>query len=232
MKKLFTASNGEHFSVAALRTAFVFLIGIALASSLFVATAPMATAANMTPTQMIQSQLPQSKTMASATKTEFLSATCAAVKKYRPVAPSITKAAVNAHADWKKEILRTVITCLGPDDCDLIAQDVAAVVSAFPDEANALIELAIELAPPCRDAIGQAPGGGVGVFTNAPINQSLPPGTVAGGGGGGFNPEDTRLTVCDNGSSVVVLSSRLATYLTAHPGAFVGACVVTPATNR
>lgn len=233
MKKLLMVSHGEHFSVAALRSAFVFLIGVALASTFSVATVPIAQAADMTPTQMIQSQLPQGKTIANATKTEFLSAVCAAVKKFREVAPAITKAAINAHPEWRRELLRTVITCLGTDDCDLIAAAVAAAVQVFPDDANGLIELAIQLVPNCRDAIGQLPGGGgAGIFTEPPMNQNPPPGTIGGGGGGGFNPEDTRVTVCDNAVNVIVLASQLAAYLTAHPGASVGTCVVTPVTNQ
>jgi hypothetical protein len=234
MKKLLMASNRQYFSVARVRTAFVFLIGVALVSTFSMATAPMANAAEMTPTQMIQSQLPRGKTIANATKTEFLGAVCAAVKKFRELAPAITMAAIHAHQDWRREILRTVITCLGLEDCNLIATVVATAIQTVPDDASGLMELAIQLAPNCRDAIGQIPaGGGVGgVFTNPPDNQNPPPGTVGGGGGGGFNPEDTRLTVCDNAVNVIVLASQLAAYLTAHPGAFVGACVVTPATNQ
>jgi hypothetical protein len=233
MKKLLMVCHGEHFSVAALRLAFVFLIGVALASTFSVATAAIAQAADMTPTQMIQSQLPQGKTIANATKTEFLSAVCAAVKKFREAAPAITKAAINAHPEWRRELLRTVITCLGTDDCNLIASGVAGAIEVFPDDADGLIELAIQLAPDCHGAIGQLPpGSGPDLLTNPPDNLNPPPGTLGGGGAGGVNPEDTKITVCDNGVNVIVVASQAAGYLSAHPGASVGTCVVTPVTNQ
>lgn len=232
MKKLPMASNGEQIPMAGL-FAFALLIGIALAFTFSVATAPIAKAAGMTSPEMIRSQLPQGKTIVTASKTEFLSAVCAAVKKFREAAPAITKAAINAHLEWRLEILRSVITCLGTDNCNLIASGVAAAIEVFPDDANGLIELAIQLAPNCHGAIGQLPpGSGPDLLTNPPDNLNPPPGTIGGGGGGGFNPEDTRVTVCDNAVNVIVLASQLAAYLTAHPGASVGTCVVTPVTNQ
>jgi hypothetical protein len=233
MKKLLRASNGEHFPLATFRTAFVLLIGLALASTFSVATAPIAKAAGMTPIQMIQSQLPHGKNIANATKTEFLSAVCAAVKKFREAAPVITKAAINAQPEWKRETLRSVITCLGTNNCNLIASGVAAAIEVFPDDANGLIELAIQLAPNCHRAIGQLPpGSGPELSTNPPDNLNPPPGTLGGGGAGGVNPENTKLTVCDNGVNVIVVASQVAAYLSAHPGASVGTCVVTPVANQ
>ena len=69
---------------------------------------------------MIESQLPQGKTVQTAGKAEFLAAVCAAVKKYRSAAPQIVRFAVDAHPEWKKDILRTAYRCLGTDDCRLL----------------------------------------------------------------------------------------------------------------
>jgi hypothetical protein len=235
MKKLLIAFNGEHYFAAILRTAFVLLIGAALVFTFSMAIVPVAKATDKTPAQMIQSQLPEGKTPANASKTEFLSAACAAAKKFRAATPAIVKAAVNAHPNWSREILRTAITCLGADNCSLIASSVNAAVKAMPDDANGLIELGIQLAPNCTEAIGQIPAGGggegAGVFTNPPTNQNPPPGSL-GGGGGGFNPEEQRVSVCDNNVEVLVLASRVSQYLATHPGATTGACQPTSVTNR
>ena len=236
MKKLLMALNGEHYSVATLRTAFVLLIGAALVFTFSMAIAPVAKAADRTPAQMIQAQLPEGKTIANASKTEFLAAVCAAVKKFREATPAIVRAAINAHSNWSREILRTAITCLGTDNCNLIASTVGAAAKAMPDDASGLIELGLQLAPNCSDAIGQIPAGGggdgTGVFTNPPTNQNPPPGSLGGGGGGGFNPEEQRVNVCDNNVEVLVLATQVSQYLATHPGATTGACQPTSVTNR
>ena len=105
----------------------------------------------MSPTQMIESQL-QGKTSASASKAEYLTAVCEAVKKYRNSAPAITNAAVNAHPGWKKDILRTVFRCLGTSDCRLLGAVLRASISG-PD-ASEMTDLAVQLAPGCAGSFG------------------------------------------------------------------------------
>ncbi len=233
MKKMLMVNSGEHLS-ASFRAAFVVLLGLALASVFWAATAPSAVGAEMTPLQMLQAQLPAGKTVQTANHDELAGALCAAVKSYRDAAPQIVKAVIATGKISAREAVSISVRCLGSRDCALVAEVVAVGVNASPDDASAIIDDAIAQAPDCRDAIGQVGrvGGGGGNFSNAPaINQNPPPGSV-GGGGGGFNPEESRVTVCDNGTEVLVFASQLDEFLRTHPGAFAGPCQPTPVTNK
>jgi hypothetical protein len=239
MKKMLMVTSGEHLS-ASVRAAFVFLLGLALASTFWMTTAPSAVGAEMTSMQMIASQLPHGVTIQTASKAQFLEAVCAAVKHHRDAAPQIVKAATQTGKATPREVVSTSVHCLGtPDskggvDCALIAEVVAVGVSVSPDDASAIVDEAIQIVPDCREAIGQilhVGGVGVGNFGNPAININPPPGSV-GGGGGGFNPEVARITVCYNGVEVQVLATELGAYLRSHPGARVGHCQPTPVTNK
>ncbi len=250
MKKLLTVTKGDQLSFASLRTAFVFLVALALAATFWMATAPVAVAVQMTPKQMIEVELPQGKVLMMAKKPELAAAVCAAIKRNREAGPQIVRTAVTARPEWTKRIVETAIHCLGSEDCDAVAEIVSVGMTTDPDEASDLIDLALKLAPDCHGAIDAAgrsdgktvlndgktvlpPGEGpaeTGNYTNPPTNQNPPPGSI--GGGGGFNPQDNRVTVCNNGTEVRIRASNLAKYLSKHPGAHLGACGVTPRTNR
>lgn len=243
MKNLLMVSNGEHLAVRFLKAASVLLIGFALAASLWIASTPAVVAQDMTPPKMIESQLPQGQTVETAKKADFLAAVCAAVKRYRPSAPQIVRFAVEAHPEWKKDILRTAFSCLGTDDCRLLTRVLRSAIAGSPNDANDLAELAIKLAPGCSGAFGDNKGGGgtdpgtdpgtdresgdEGNFGNAPGNINPPPGSVGGGGGQG-----NVVAVCFNGQTRFFTPEGAEDFLRNNPGATLGACQVTPAQNQ
>ena len=180
MKKMLMVSNGGPRLARIVKAMSVILIGLALGTAFWVASTPVAKAQDMSPTAMIESQL-HGKTGATASKAEYLAAVCEAVKKFRNAAPQITRAAIDAHPGWKKDILRTVFRCLGSDDCRLLNRVLRASISG-PD-ASEMTDLAVQLAPGCAGTFG---GGEVieeGNFGNPPgINLLPPPGSIGGGG--------------------------------------------------
>lgn len=241
MKHLLTVPESGLLSAANARTVLSLLLAAALGAGLWVGTVPVARGARtLTPAEMIQEGLPPGKTMKSATKPEFLSAVCAAVRKHREVAPEITKAAVAAHREYAGDIVATVLRCSPSLDCDFVGLIVTSAVRAAPSEASIIDDAALAVAPDCADAIQAAttkggsdiPGEGPDNFGGGPpLNQVPLPGSI-GGGGGGFNPEDQLLLVCDNGTQRTVAQSQLGAFLSSHPGSFVGSCQPTPTKNR
>ncbi len=242
MKNFLTFPKGGLLSFLSARTTLSLLLTAALATGLWVATSPAAKAREMTPTEMIQENLPPGKTMKSATKPEFLSAVCAAVKKHRDVAPAITRVAVLTHRSYAGDIVATVLRCGPNGDCDFVRSIVGAGIRVAPSEASAIDDAALAIAPDCADAIQaaiphdgkevlEAPAEGPADFSSgAPTNQLPLPGSI-GGGGGGFNPQDNLILVCDNGTQRKVRESQLGSFLSGHPGSFVGSCQPTPVTN-
>src|SRR3982751_991181 len=104
MKKLLMVSNGELLATRVLKTVLMLLIGVALGTAFWVASTPVAKAQEMSPSRMLESQLPSGKTMATASKQDYLAAVCSAVKKFRSASPQIARAAADAHPDWKSDI--------------------------------------------------------------------------------------------------------------------------------
>jgi len=231
MKKMLMVSNDGTRSARIVKTTYLLLIGLALGTSFWLASAPVARAQDMSPTKMIESQLPQGKTSASASAKEYLAAVCEAVKKFRNAAPQIVRAAVDAHPSWKKDILRTAFRCLGTDDCRLLARVLRSAIGDGSD-ASELTELGIELAPNCAGLFGDAKGGGGGVeeegnFGNPPGgNLNPPPGSIGGGGGQG-----NVIAICHNGRTIFVSPQGAEFHLRNHSGDRLGACVVTPFQN-
>jgi hypothetical protein len=229
MKKLLMVSNGEHLAARILQAALVLLTTLALGTMFWVATTPVARAQDMTPQRMIEAELPHGKTVETAGKAEFLTALCRAVQRHHAAAPAIVSFAVDAHTDWQRDIMRTAFRCIGTDDCRFLGRVLRAVISGHPDDANALTQLAIELAPSCSDAFGGGNGGGDngGNFENAPMNLNPPPGSIGGGGGQG-----NVIAICHNGHTIFVSPQGAENHLRNHPGDRLGACVVTPFQNN
>jgi len=228
MKKLLMVSNGEHLVARIFKTTLLLLIGLALGTSFWVASMPVAQAQDMSPTKMIESQLPQGKTMESAGKADYLAAVCAAVKKWRSASPQIVRAAVEARPAWKRDILRTAFQCLGSDDCRLLVRVLRGAIAGAPDDASGLTETAIDAAPSCAGSFGGGGGGDDddgGNFGNPPGNLNPPPGSLGGGGGQG-----NVIVVCFNGQTLFVTPQRAQELV--NQGATVGACQVTPAVNQ
>jgi hypothetical protein len=219
--------------------AFAFFLALGLTAALWVATIPVASARLMTPKEMIEAGLPPGIVMKTASKPQFLTAVCGAVKEHRKAAPAIAETAVTAHHEYAGDIVATVVRCSN-GNCELAGAIVAAAVSATPDDAVVIEDAAVAAAPDCADAIQAATanvghaGGSIQGATNyggsPPTNQ--PPFVGPIGGGGGFDPALGAVLVCDNGTARFVPANKLPNFLAAHPGSFVGACVVTPSTSR
>jgi hypothetical protein len=228
MKKLLMVSNGEHLAARIVKAALVLFITIGLSVMFWVASSPVAKAQDMSPEKMIESQLPQGKSVQTAGKAEFLAAVCAAVKKYRPSAPQIVAFAADLKSEWRNDIMRTAFRCVGTGDCRLLGRILRALTAANPNDAQELTELAIELAPNCASAFGG--GGGhddEGNFGNPPGNLNPPPGSIGGGGGQG-----NVIAVCFNGQTLFFSPQGAQEFLNANPGATLGECQVTQATNN
>jgi hypothetical protein len=245
MKYLRTVSQGSVISSAFARMALSFFVMTALATVLWVVTLPAARARTLTPAEMIQENLPPGKTMHTATKPEFLSAVCAAVRRYRPAAPGITMVAVSTHREYAGDIVGTVLRCTPSGDCEFVENIVRAGVLDAASQAAAIQDAALSAAPDCADAIQDALardgkeilGGGKEILQPpaegpaGPIALLPPPGSVPGGAGG-FNPQENVVQVCDNGTQRSIRADQLAAFLSSHPGSFVGSCQPTPTQNR
>ncbi len=224
MKNLLMASNGERLAARIFKSATYLLTAFALATMFWVAGTSTSHAQNMTPEKMIQAELPQGVAVATAGKADFLAALCAAVTKHRSAAPQLATFSVNLHPNWKKDILRTIFRCLGNDDCRLLGRVLRALSTG--SDASELAELAVQLAPSCAPNFGGEPAD-EGGFGNAPGNLNPPPGSIGGSGGQG-----NVIAVCFNGVTRFFSPEGAQAFLAANPGAYLGACVVTPVQNR
>jgi hypothetical protein len=241
MNKSLMVSTAVQTSARFAQTSVVLALIMTVVAGLWLGSAPGVSGRELSPREMIEQGLPPGKTMQNATKSEFLFAVCAAVKKHRRESPQIARVAVAAHREYAGDIVETIIRCATSTeepDCEFVGAIVAAAVAALPDAASAIADGALAAAPNCADVIqsalepaapGEGPAGGFGA--NPPGGVLPPPGSV-GGGGGGVNPQEQPVLVCDNGAQVTVLLSQLTAYLSAHPGSFVGSCQPTPVTNR
>ncbi len=147
-----------------LRVLLILIAQLAFTLASFAAEPLTIQSVEMTPRKMIEAQIPNGKSIDSVSKEDYLTAVCAAVKKFRPSAPQIAGAAVKMHPDWKKEILTTSFHCLGNGDCALLAQIFHVISPTRGAATRDLIKLAIELAPDC----GSGRGGSDGNFGNPP----------------------------------------------------------------
>lgn len=225
MKKLLMVSNGESLALRLLKTAMLLLAGLALGTMFWMASTSAVQAQNMSAEKMLQAEMSQGQAVGSASKADFLSALCSAVTKHRGASPQIAAFAAQLHPEWKKDILRTVFRCLGTDDCRLLGRVLRAIASG--DDASELTDLAIELAPGCSPSFGGGVPDDGGGFNNAPGNLNPPPGSIGGGGGQG-----NVIAVCFNGVTRFFSPEGAEEFLRNNPGATLGACVVTPVTNR
>ena len=233
MKQMLTPDTGTHFPARLLRSTVVLLTGVALGFALWTAIAPTSVAQDMTPMRLIQANLPAGKTLANATKEQLLSAVCAAIRKNRTQASQIVRSAMAARPAWSSDILRGAFDCAGRDDCALLGRIYREAVAANPDEASALTDLAVSLAPGCRFGDGKNVHDGGHVvdhgwdgFGPAPANVLPPPGSIGGGGGQG-----NTVAICHNGRTLFVSPRGAEQHLRNHPGDTLGPCVVTPNQN-
>lgn len=235
LNSLANDARSRRTSVAAALTILCIAVTVAFLAM------PVAIAREMSAIELLQSQLPAPKTLATATKAELLAAVCSAVKKSSKDAGQIVRAAIGTHKAPAADVVGQAITCLGKDkDCSAVGRLVHAGVKAAADETSQIVERALMLSPDCRDAIEQASrarsgdenaegeNSEEGNFTDGPVNQNPPPGSM----GGGFGPQDNSCLVCHNGQEISMPCSEVPGYLANHPGDTSGACQVTPAANR
>ena len=201
----------------------------------------MAAAHLMTTTEMIEAGLPPGIMVKTASKPQFLTAVCGAVKDHRKAAPAIAETAVGAHREYAGDIVATVIRCAN-GNCELTGEIVGAAVAAAPESAVTIDDAAVAIAPDCADAIQAATSKPPEAVAEGPPEDNtdfgtppsnMPPVLIdPGGGGGGPSPEITIVGVCDNGQDRRIPSKAVGHFLATHPGSFVGRCQVTPVTSR
>jgi hypothetical protein len=208
--------------------------------------APSALARGGGPAELLQSNLPKSKTLGSASQSEVLDAVCSAIRKSPRDAAQVVTAAAGTRKELAADAVGKALTCVGSLNSELVAGIVAAGIAANPDAAAAITERAIMIAPDFRSAVERSSRAdssqteasghaaeGEGGFTNPPGNQNGPPGSFAGGGGG-FNPQEGKCTVCHNDKNpheISIPCSQVPKYLADHPGDYEGSCQATPVTN-
>ena len=213
------------------------IISSALAIAVYVGSVAASGTSQITPAEMIQTKLPRDKTLVTATRSEALSAICAAIRKWPNEAPQIVRTAAGARKEMTTDILKESIECLrgdakeGPASCDLIGKTVAAAISADGEDASKITELALQQAPDCAEGIESAMTPGEGPNAGAdPPNLNPPPGSLSGIAG---NIDQRKtVTVCDNGINVQLSPSNEESFLTTHPGSRAGACQATAAVNK
>ncbi|GEM_PF-2647840 len=235
MKKAFTAAK--------FKTIFSLLAGIALASGLWVASAPIANAVQKTPAEVIQAQLPGDMTIATASDRQLLDAVCKAVKQSPKEAGLIVRTAAGARQKIRTDVLCMAIKCHRASDeeaqgtrCTWVIDVVREWIKQDPSLASQLTESISQCSPSCRETLQVAivegkdvPAEGPGGFggTTVMTNINPPPGAAGGGGGPGTN----SCIVCHNNQNVTISCADLQTYLAGHPGDSPGACQATPITN-
>ncbi len=242
--------TAAEFQTRSARTSLAVIALFALGGLFWMTTAPVTAARVITPNEMIEAGLPPGLALKTAGRPQFLTAVCAAVKSHRQSAAVIAKTAVTAHHEYASEIVATAVRCARGDnaDCEVTGAIVAASISAWPQAAAAIDDAAVAAAPDCVDPVqkrtesdgkqvldgkevlsADIPAEGPENLPDLPTNQI---GSVDVVGGGGFNPQESRVWLCDNGQQRKIRWTQMPKYLTTHPGAHAGKCQVTPATSR
>ena len=205
-----------------------------LAAGFWVSLVPATLAREVTASQMIADQLPGKKTLKDATKSEFLGAVCAAVRKRRSAAAAITQAAVAARRESAGDIVGAVLRCSGKANCELVGSIVVAATAAEGDPAK-IADAATAKVPNCAETIREASRRG-GKASDRPEAETAPErGPLIGTSNGpdeGFDPHEQLNLVCDGGTQRAVRASQLDDFLHSNPGSFVGVCQTPPQTNH
>lgn len=227
--KTFRAVTISKGLAAAVLKSMLSLAAIAiLATGFWLASAPLAKAA--TAAEMLQSNLPAKTTLATAPRSDVLSAVCKSITSNRNDAADIVRAAAGARKDLSSDIVSQGVQCTnngtGGADCGLVQRILHAGTEADPNNAAKLTETVLALAPGCvldskdgKDVPAEGPG-------NTIANINPPPGSSTGGGG------STGCSVCHNGHVVTVACHTLDDYLREHPGDTSGPCETTPDRNQ
>ena len=215
------------------RTLLIFC-GVLLLATAFWVLLPATMAREMTASDMIADQLPARKTLKSATKSEFLGAVCAAVRKRRTLAAAITQAAVMARRESAGEIVEAVLRCSGKTNCELVGSIVAAATTAEGDPAN-IANAAIAKAADCAESIREASRRGAKASDRAEAEAAPEQSPLIGTSNGPderFDPHEQLNLVCDDGTQRAVRASQLDDFLRSNPGSFIGVCQPPSKTNH
>ena len=183
---------------------------------------------------LIAGQLPARKTLKSATKSEFLGAVCAAVRKRRTLAAAITQAAVMARRESAGEIVEAVLRCSGKTNCELVGSIVAAATTAEGDPAN-IANAAIAKAADCAESIREASRRGAKASDRAEAEAASEQSPLIGTSNGPderFDPHEQLNLVCADGTQRAVRASQLDDFLRSNPGSFIGVCQPPSKTNQ
>ncbi len=178
------------------------------------------------PAELIQQGLSGRRTLKSANKVDLLSAVCRAVRQRRSEAPAITSAAVTVRPALTAEIVSRLLSCSGQLDCDFVVQIVSAAAAANNNALTAIGDAAVARAPNCADAVvralkgtGRRPAPGSAKSNGATTN-----GPGAAASEETFDPLESLVLVCDNGTPRAIRASLVDEFLNTHPGSIRGAC--------
>ncbi len=179
---------------------------------------------------VLEGQLPAVQGLRKVGKEAFLDTLSSAIKRYRQIAPQVSGGAAMVRQEWALDVLEEAFKAAGAD-CGMRARILRSVIAAVPEKASELTERAIALGPDCAGAFG---GGGAPPsedsdgFGNPPmLNNTIPPFANAGGGGQG-----NVMVICHNGQTLFLSPQAAEAHLRDHRGDTLGACTVTPVTNR
>jgi len=205
-----------------------------LAAGFWMALLPTVLARELTAAQMIADQLPGGITLKSATKSEFLGAVCAAVRKRRSAVAAITQAAVMARRESAGEVVEAVLRCNGKSNCELVGSIVAAATTAEGDPKN-IADAAIAKAADCAESIREASRRVTKASDHAEAEAAPQQSPLIGTSNGpdeGFDPHEQLNLVCDEGTQRAVRASQLDDFLRSNPGSFFGVCQPPAKTNQ
>lgn len=179
---------------------------------------------------VIEVQAPGGENLGDLAKPQLLGGLTAAIGRYRQVAPQLSGGAAMVRKAWAVDILRAAFRAVGPD-CVMRARILRSIIAAVPERAAELTEAAIAEGPECADEFGRQPGGPPSPDDGSgppPPLEPLPlPFTSIGGGGQG-----NVIAICHSGRTLFVTPEEASQHLQNHPGDRLGACQVTPTTNR
>ena len=217
------------------RTLFISLVLLVVASGFCVPVSSIAISREATPADLIAEQLRGRETLQSASKSEFLGAVCAAVRKRRSAAAVITQAAVIARRESAGEIVGTVLRCGGKMNCESVGSIVQAATLGQGDPVK-VADAAIAKAPNCAETIHEAVRRGTKTIERAEPEPALEQGALSGTSNGadeGFDPNEPLELVCDGDIQRAVRASLVDEFIASHPAAFAGTCqpTVTPTTT-
>ena len=198
-----------------LRFEFMVLI---LAAAFWLAVAPATFSRDPTPAEEIGNGLPAKATMKSASKSDFLSAVCGAVRKNQNSGAGITAVAIAARSELTGAIVATVLRCAGKVDCEYVGGIAGAAIRAQPKLETVISDAAIARAPDCGETVQAA----LRAATQSAAGAS--PGTPHPAADEVFDPREELIPVCAAGVQRAIRKSLVEEFLRTNPGSHVGPC--------